>query len=194
MSDPDGLSKARVFLAVWPDTETRQRLRAVGEALRTQLNGRLSRSETIHLTLVFIGDVLRDTLPEVLAAPTGVSRSEFEICFDRPGYWKHNRIAYLSPSSPPAALHALVRDLEERLEALAIPYDRREYKPHITLIRKVTNPAHSADHPGTLSIPDSVAPIRWPVREFQLVESRPNATGAHYRVLARYPLGKLPAL
>jgi 2'-5' RNA ligase len=81
--------------------------------------------------------------------------------------------------SPPALLE-LVGQLELRLTAAGIAFDRRPYVPHITLLRK-------ADcNPGIEN--PALAPIRWPARDFVLVRSSLRSGGALYEQMGRWPL------
>lgn len=190
MSDQPELKPARVFLALWPDAPVRNRLAEEGRRLHKILGGRLTRAETIHLTLVFIGNVARARLADLSAHLAKVAAPAFQVSFDRADCWRHNRIAFLAPTQPPEALPALVATLEATLDALAIPFDRRPYKAHVTLLRKAncetTNPAH-----GRVSrMPEwgDFRPILWSAARFVLVESVPTPDGVRYDVLGSFDL------
>lgn len=172
--------RLRVFFALWPDGAIRAELDAAAGKLHALRGGRRTRPETIHLTLVFIGEIKQARLPEVLAAAEGVVAPGIELLFDRTHCWRHNKIAHLAASQPPAALLELVRQLETRLEAAGIPFDRRPYAPHITLLRK-------ADCSAQMTNP-ALAPIRWLARDFMLVCSSLRSGGALYQQLGRWPL------
>lgn len=170
----------RLFFALWPDPRVRDALDAAAGKLHALHGGRRTRADTLHLTLVFIGELAAERLPEVLAAAGEVAARRFEMCFDRPDCWRHNRIAHLGCVNVPSELLDLVDALETRLNAAAIAFDRRAYVPHVTLLRKadctpqMTNPAP--------------APIRWPARDFVLVRSSLRSGGALYEQLGRWPL------
>lgn len=185
MPDPEALRPARIFLALWPDAGTRDRLAHESRRLHQVWGGRMTRPETIHLTLVFIGNLARDRLPVLIEALRGVSAPAFETVFDRAGCWTHNRIGFLSASPPPQTLSDLVAGLEGRLARLGIAFDRRPYKPHVTLLRnaKCESPAESR-----ASGADDFTAITWAAREFVLVESASGPRGAAYHSLARFPL------
>ena len=185
MSDHSDLkTRARVFFALWPDAATREQLAREARRIHVQRGGRLTRVETLHLTLVFIGDIARERLTELIRAAVPVRAPSFDIDFDQAGCWRHNRIAYLMPSQPPEALHELVDSLEQALAAAAFVYDQRPYKPHITLIRRGECPGAT---PATLA-----TPIHWSAREFVLVESRLSQDGPAYTVVERFGLVPWP--
>lgn len=190
MPDPEGLKPARVFLALWPDVPIRKRLAQEGRQLHDRFHGRLTRQETIHLTLAFIGNLDRERLPALVEGLKTVSVPAFEVVFDRAGCWKHNKIAYLSSEQPPEALLQLVKGIESALVNLDVPFDRRPFKTHITLIRKADC---TKGNPAQGRVPASpewggFTPIAWSVKEFVLVESVLSAEGASYQVVGRFPL------
>jgi 2'-5' RNA ligase len=192
MPDREGLNPARIFLALWPDPAVRKLLEEEGRRLHGRLSGRLSRPETLHLTMVFIGDLPRERLPELLSALHAVLSPAFQINFDHADCWRHNRIAYLAPSQTPKALIELAATLERTLDKLTIPFDRRPYKPHITLLRKAEC---QTENPASGRVPVSpewgaCMPIRWSAKDFVLVESVPSGDGARYQVLGRFPLSQ----
>ena len=170
--------QARVFFALWPDERVRAELDRVAARLHRLRGGRRTRAETIHLTLLFVGNVPRTTLPALLASVADIRVPAFALIFDQAECWRYNRIASMTTSQPPPALLDLVTGLESRLDRLGIAYDRRPYKPHVTLLR-------SAD-----CRPENppLQPILWTAREFVLVESRLSPEGAQYPRLGRYPL------
>lgn len=176
---------ARVFVALWPTPPVRERLAEEGRRLHKHLGGRLTRPETVHMTLVFIGDLPRDRLPDLRAALVGTVPPAFELVFDTAECWRHNRIACLGASNPPAVLFDLVKSLESQVRALGVAFDRRPYRPHVTLLRKAQckNPTL-----GRVLRWGTDSDVVWPVTEFTLVESALTSPSSRYAVLARFPL------
>lgn len=106
---------ARVFFALWPDEPCAARLHAIAERLAVRFAGRATQKETLHLTLVFVGDVNTGQLPDLLdlgreaedelrsSAPAlpdsgviaGVSVASGLLLLDRLGYWQHKRILWM---------------------------------------------------------------------------------------------------
>lgn len=154
--------------------------------MQAETGGRLTRSDTLHLTLVFIGRVERSRLPAIVQAAAGLVAADFSLAFDRRGCWRHNKVAYLQPSQVPPALGALVAGLEQALDTADVDFDRRAYQPHVTLVRRADCRLAPSDSLDT--------PIHWPAREFVLIESCLAEAGPTYRPLARFPMrsGALP--
>lgn len=180
------LPRLRLFFALWPDAATRRGLDAIAARLHGVRGGRRTRAETLHLTLVFIGEMPADRLPEVLDTATGVALPKFEILFDRCDCWRRNHIAHLGASQTPSGLLELVARLESRLEAASIAFDRRPYVPHVTLLRNADCSAEKTTSP--LIRNPALVPICWPARDFVLVTSSLRPGGAIYEQLGRWPL------
>lgn len=170
---------ARLFFAAWPSVELQQALGKLARALQHECGGRALPERNIHLTLVFVGDVGRSRLPRLEALATGVSAPGFELAVNRVEYWRHNRIVWAGAGSCPGALQSLVGQMEQALAGEGFCFDRREYVPHITLLRNARRA------PPETSIPA----IAWPVTRFALVESVRLAGGRVYEVIEEWPLG-----
>lgn len=166
---------AKVFFALWPTAAERNQLDAWQKPLKELCGGRAMRSEMLHNTLVFIGNVEQSRLEALQLAAQEVRGEGFELCFDTAHYWGHNHIVYAAPARLPQQLALLVEALEQRLTMHRFKFDSREYKPHVTLLRH----AHWTDIP----LP-TMQPVCWRIKDFALVQSMPQ----EYRVLAKFPL------
>lgn len=167
--------KQRLFFALWPDDRVRAQLAA---ALPPVVDGRPVRRDNLHLTLVFLGSVDKETQACAEQAASSAVCPPFELAFDAGGYFPRPQVVWIAPTQPPAALGMLVRALREALLPCGLDLDPRPYRPHLTLARKVRRrPALSA-----------ITPIFWPVTEFSLVESRSQPEGVCYVPLRSWPL------
>lgn len=176
--NPGPESGARVFFALWPDFQVRQSLERLAREAHKACAGRPARAETIHLTLVFVGQVDFARLESLKSLASRIAVPPFDLHLDRAGYWKHNRIVWLGARETPPPLAELVRALERGLEEADFRFDKRPYVPHLTLVRKAL-------------CREPVAPaadVHWPVREFVLARSSLSAQGAAYEIIGRWPL------
>ena len=148
-------------------------------SLHELCGGRAMRADTLHSTLVFLGDVVQHRLEALQLAAQEVEGESFELALDAARYWGHNHIVYAAPRAVPPQLTQLVHDLEQRLSTHRFRFDKREYKPHVTLLRH----AQWSDDP----LPE-MRPVVWQASSFALVQSAPDEQGANYRVLARFSL------
>ncbi len=169
--------QVRVFFALWPRQRERDALADWQAALLPVCGGRVMRPETLHNTLVFLGGVAPHRLEALQLAAQEVVFQPFELCFDTARYWGHNHIAFAAPSNVPPQLARLEADLEQRLVRHRFRFDRRPYKPHITLLRNAR--WSDAELPAMRA-------VRWHVGDFALVQSLGDEQGTKYEVLARF--------
>jgi len=141
--------------------------------------GRIMRSATLHVTLVFLGNVAQHRLEALKLVGQEAEGKSFDLSFDKAHYWGHNHIAYAATDIIPPQLLQLVHVLERLLNQHHFQFERREYKPHVTLLRN----AKWNDVP----LPE-MNKVVWQVKNFALLQSVPNDEGAHYRVLAKFRL------
>jgi 2'-5' RNA ligase len=179
MNKPPREKSARVFFALWPGDVERTALAAWQPVLQQLCGGRSMHADTLHATLVFLGDVALHRLEALQLAAQEVEGESFDLALDAARYWGHNHIVYAAPHIVPPQLVQLVHDLEQRLSKHRFRFDKREYKPHITLLRH----AQWSDDP----LPE-MDKVVWQAKSMSLVQSASDGQGANYQVLARFPL------
>ena len=168
----------RLFFAAWPQAQAAARLARWGREIADGTGGRVTRAETIHLTLAFLGDVAVTRGADAVAAARRVEAPAHAFAIEEARYWAHNRIVWVGPRETPVSLGTLAEGLRSELEASGFALERRAFAAHVTLIRKARAPAAPLEPPA----------VQWPVREFVLVRSMPASEGASYEVLERFPL------
>lgn len=171
-------AKARIFFALWPDRTQAEAMSAHARAIAQAVGGRVTRTESIHLTLAFIGDVDAACVPRIAAVPDALRCEAFALRLDHLGFWRHNGVGWIAPSVLPQSLSELQRHLSAWLEDCGIALEKRPFKPHVTLVRR-----------GSGSLREmNVDPIAWPVTSFVLVRSNLNQPTARYDVIQTYAL------
>jgi RNA 2',3'-cyclic 3'-phosphodiesterase len=170
-------AKYRLFFALWPPGALQAWLAAVAQKLQGELGGKMTRADSIHLTLVFLGDVLSTRLDEVVAIGDAVRWHRFTLTIDTCGCWAHNRIAWAGPEGTPLALTELVTELQTGVRVLGFAIDERPYAPHITLVRKARRPLRKS----RMEVAE-----QWPVEEFVLIRSQLDAQGSRYSAIRRW--------
>lgn len=172
----------RLFFALWPPESVAQALAGQADELAKRHGGRLTRRETIHLTLAFLGDVGEEQLPAVLETARAVVAAPFELTLDRLGFWRHNRLIWAGCASAPPELQTLVNGLREGLLAALLPCDASQaFVPHVTLVRKVGD---------SRPVLPCLEPLGWPCERFSLVRSQLDVLGAGYETVAEFPLSR----
>jgi 2'-5' RNA ligase len=169
----------RVFFALWPNATERADLAAWQLPLVELCGGRVMLPDTLHATLVFIGNVAAHRLEALRLAAQEVNGRRFELDLTAAHYWGHNHIVYAAPQAVPAPLADLVVDLEHSLRKHRFHFEQRPYKPHVTLLR------HAQWSEASLP---AMRRVRWQMEDFVLVQSSNDEQGARYEVLARFPL------
>lgn len=138
------------------------------------------RTDTLHSTLVFVGEVEESRLEVLRLVAKGVGGPAFELKLTTAHYWGHNHIVYAAPDAAPPQLAELVNELEARLRKHHFQIESRPFKPHVTLLRD----AKWSD----AKLPQMLA-VFWKFNDFVLVKSLRDEQGVpYYEVLARYPL------
>jgi 2'-5' RNA ligase len=168
-----------VFFALVPSHAESVALLAWQDRLYELCGGRKMKLNTLHATLVFVGGIEPDRLETLKMAAQQVKGESFDLAFDEAHYWRHNNIVYASPNSVPSQLIRLAQDLGQILIQHQFHFDQREYKPHATLLRHAIG--------GETSLPAMKRAV-WQVKDFVLLQSTPDAEGAHYSELARFTL------
>lgn len=178
------LPTQRVFLALWLPPALADTLSRRARELTRTSGGRPTRASTMHLTLAFVGDVPHEQVETLVRLVPSLQGKVFRLTLDRVGVWRHNGIAWAGPSVTPAPLTALRNAAEHALDRAGIPFDRRPFRPHVTLARRVENPGPWAVDIGELA---------WDVSDVVLVRSGRDARGAaRYDVLATCALEESP--
>lgn len=131
------------------------------------------RADNLHLTLAFLGAVEDTRLAEVERAVEAVAPPSISLVLDRPGYWKHNRIAWADASTVPGELDAMVAELRTALTRSEIRFDSKQFVSHVTLLRDAREPR---------AMP-ALPPIDWRLDAFALVRSVSLPRGSRYEVL-----------
>jgi 2'-5' RNA ligase len=168
----------RVFFALWPSPAIQQQLHTIAKQLQPQCNARVMRTETLHLTLQFIGNIKRVDLPKLTAAASKVASPPFTLQFEKIAFWQHNGIAYATLKDDAPILNELVSALKIQLAEEGVVYADSKFSPHVTLMRNVEQTLQAHDF----------AAIKWQVDSFVLVESEITDQGAHYKTLHQWPL------
>lgn len=177
----DGLQERarRLFFALWPAPETRERLaHATRKAVRHS-GGRPVAVDNLHATVAFLGSVPAGRLAAVHVAGAAAAAAcpPFALRVEAIEFWPKPQVLVATAATPPEA-GSLAARLWTGVETLGIERDFRPLCIHVTLARKVRKPA-----PGL-----AMHPVDWPVADLALVESVTDPAGARYAVIASWPL------
>ena len=122
----------RLFIAIRLSDALKNELIKAQESLYSQgIRGNYTPEENLHLTLAFIGEY-----PDphaVLDALANVAIKPFDIRLQGIGSFRDLWWAGLEESAPLTAVAGRVR---RALAENGIPFDKKKFKPHITLLRR----------------------------------------------------------
>jgi RNA 2',3'-cyclic 3'-phosphodiesterase len=179
----------RLFVALKIPSAVREELNALIKAFRTvSPQTRWVRSENLHVTLKFIGEVPEEKLAGMRVALAGI-RLDHPCALDFRGLGffqneKQARVLWAGIAASPN-LKTLAADIELAMESLGIPRDQRPFSPHLTLSRfespRLAEKLRAA-------IQENAARDFGSLRtsKFHLIESKLKPSGAEYTTLESF--------
>lgn len=168
----------RLFFALNPDEGTRRQVAEFQKALA--LEGRPVPPENFHVTLAFLGMQQAETIPKARAIAAKLTFPACDVVLNTPGRFKRAGVLWLGASVIPDALSTFQNQLVGSLLEGGIGYDRKPWKFHLTLYRKMRKQA---------AIMQTVA-INWHISGFSLVESVSVRNGVEYHTLGHWKSAK----
>lgn len=132
-----------------------------------------------HITLCFLGSITSSQHEQVIGALSEIARAPFSLNLNTTGIWNGPKILFAAPMTPPEELRLLARDTRKAARRAGIEVDNREYRPHVTLIRKA-----GPTLPPPLYPPD----VEVVAQAFHLFESVSTPSGVTYPIRASWPL------
>ena len=176
----------RLFFALWPTEEERRALSAASAAVVAASGGRAVPEQNLHVTLVFLGQVLVSRTTELAALARRVAAGgahtamPLALQFEKLAYWREPQILCAQTTDAAAPAAALAAALQGAAGAAGFLPDLKPFRAHVTVARKVVRA------PASTGLPN----VRWTCAAFALVQSHTSAAGSIYSVLDSYLLGK----
>lgn len=176
----------RLFIALDLPTDLRE---ALSPLLQEKIPGaKWVSSETLHLTLRFLGECPEETLAELRTGLKGISCPPFSLALKGVGTFpnpQRARVLWAGLETGPE-LYALQNQVESLAQALGFQAETKTFSPHLTLAR--------LKYPAPREIGRFLEKFRelnsppFPVEEFHLYSSHLSPRGAEHRKEASYPL------
>ncbi len=160
----------RLFIAIRLDDKMKKAAAEVQARFRAaHIRGNYTPAENMHLTLAFIGEY--NDPDQVLETIESISFRPFTITMDQVGCFGDLWWTGFAGSD---ALEALVRKLRRALAEEQIPFDRKKFRPHVTILRK-------ADYAKGIGIPQIERnPVSMRVDRIALMRSDRGKNGMIY--------------
>ena len=161
----------RLFIAIKLNSEIRNTLTAAQQRLiRRGIRGNYTDTDNLHVTLAFIGEYDNpDFITEVLSE---VPFSPFTISLSGLGHFGNLWWIGLDDN---AELLSYVNRLRKALSEAGIPFDKKKFSPHITLIRKAV---------GALPLV-TIPKVQMKVEHISLMRSERGTNGMIYTEIGR---------
>lgn len=179
----------RLFVAMEIPTTVRQNLAALLESFRAiTKEPRWVRSENLHVTLKFLGEVAEGKLDAVRGA-LGEVRSDQAVALEFRGLGffpneKHPRVFWAGMKAS-RNLKTLAGNIEGAVEKFHIPREKREFSPHLTLAR-FERPRLPEALRKTIADNQGCEFGSLRTNEFHLIQSKLKPTGAEYTTVATF--------
>jgi 2'-5' RNA ligase len=186
----------RLFVAMEIPSTVGENLASLLESLRAvSPQTRWVRSENLHVTLKFIGEVPQAKLAGIRGALAGV-RSEQPVTLDFRGLGffpneKRPRVFWAGIAASPS-LRTLAADIDGATEKLGIPREQRAFSPHLTLAR--FEPPRLPEK-LRVAIQESAGRDFGSLRtnKFHLIESKLKSSGAEYTTVESFSFASAEA-
>jgi 2'-5' RNA ligase len=193
----------RIFIGIDLDPEIRTRIARFVEGVSAFApEARWVHSESLHLTLKFIGERKPEQVEAITERLERVERGAFEIRCTGYGFFptaKAPRVFWIGIQTGPQ-LGELAQSIDMSTAELGIPREERPYSPHLTLARaggRSGSPKWSSDDGPNSKfavLEKRVAAMgemdfgAMTAREFILYQSQLSPGGSKYTKLQRFPL------
>ncbi len=193
----------RLFVALDIADDIRKRIACFLDGVREFApDARWVRSESLHVTLKFIGEQPDVFVDEIKKALPAIEASAIEMNFRGYGFFptaKAPRVFWIGAEAG-AELRALAAAVDEKLSQLGTPKETHTFSPHLTLARAAGGSGsprlHKGDRPNCAfqRLQEKLAAIPAPefgtmtAHEFFLYQSQLGRGGSKYTKLAAFGL------
>ena len=130
----------RAFIAIAVSEPVLNSCEEIMARLRNlNVHGRFSKTESIHLTLQFLGNIEEDQIVRIaqVLEQAGSGVAPFDLEVGRLGVFPHlthPRVVWIGVE-PVDALMTVQSKIQQGLEPLGFPKENRDFHPHLTLLR-----------------------------------------------------------
>lgn len=182
----------RVFIAIELPDEIKREIAAVQETLKKNgLSANWTRSDGIHLTLKFLGEVPEAEIQNIMTALSVLGGiGAFQIQPAGAGAFpniRSPRVIWLGMAGNIEQLALVQQTVEECMQKLGFEQEDREFSPHLTLAR-IKFPRRGDDWQHAVNSIKNAALSAFEVDHVSLMKSELHPKGAVYTELGRIRL------
>jgi RNA 2',3'-cyclic 3'-phosphodiesterase len=192
----------RLFVAIAIERDIREAIAAFLDGVRDFApDARWVRSESLHITLKFIGEKSEQEAEHIKSALGTIQAGAFDMSIRGHGFFPTSRaprVFWIGVDAGPE-LGALAAVIDHALAEIGTPKEENTFNPHLTLARagdsrrvgKRGNDNRSARFhllQDKLIVPSAPEFGTMAAREFFLYQSQPSPGGSKYTKLVRFAL------
>ena len=164
----------RLFIAIGITDEMKDSIEAVQDELKAQrVRGNYTVRENMHLTLAFIGEYSDPDY--VLEVMENVHFQPFKLTMNRVGMFSE---VWWAGTENCNELTALAKSLRHEFAEAGIPFDKKKFTPHITMLRQPV-------YPDRDEVRTTIKTTQMTVDHFSLILSTRGKNGMIYTELGR---------
>lgn len=165
----------RLFFALLPPPAVQAELGRLAAWCQRRCGGFAVAPENLHLTLLFLGELLPGQVDAVRRAAGGLRWAPFGMSLDRIEYWPGPRLLCAVPNQPLPAAAALATALREAVRDIVL-VPPRPFAAHVTLLRRLRRLDEV-----------SMLPLAWSATEFCLLRSQQAGRSVRYSSIDAWP-------
>lgn len=182
----------RLFVAVNLPPAEQNRIRQAAAPLRRLSGVRWTNSDSLHITLKFLGSVEETRVPAIIAALCGAGGEArpFDLALRGFGAFpdlRRPRIFWVGATGP--GILKLQSVVEEWIGPLGFPGEARPFHPHVTIGRANREMARAEAAEVARAADRFDYEARLSVRTVELMQSHPVPGGVRYTAVASADLG-----
>lgn len=168
----------RLFIAIDTPEEVKNELQKSANLLRKSCDrGSFPRRENYHITLSFLGEQPECRVQDLIAAMDGCNGKPFPIAIGGFGSFANaGGTVVWRGIEDCGELRRLHRELAEQLRLRSFEVERWEFKPHLTMARRVI----LKEGVRLADLSDRVEPVSFTAAKMTLMRSELTSGGANY--------------
>jgi 2'-5' RNA ligase len=198
MADDSLTEKLRLFIAIQIPEPVRDEIIRVQQELQPLVPrnvARWAKSDQLHLTLRFLGDIPADGVEDLKKSVGAVCRNARPLSLRAEGVGffpnpRSPRVIWVGINDGEGCLMDLQKQIETAVGPFSAEPGERNFTGHVTLGRlKNPRPADTRDLAARAQSLEKRLFGEWPAHEIEIIRSELSPAGARYTSLAAFRLG-----
>ena len=145
--------------------------------------------DNLHITLKFLGETEDKKLGLIIDELNQISASPFKLSIKETGAFPHlknPRVIWIGVDGELDKCNELYQSVEDRMDSLGFPFEKRDFKPHLTIGRVKGKVHKSVINELEKNKSKNFGEVE--IKSFSLMESKLTPKGSIYNELERFTL------